>query len=71
MGKQTAKFKFGKRVKTLRKDRGWTQIELARRAKISRSYLQKIESQQPPDVTIDTIVKLACGLKINCYEILK
>ena len=70
MDKENVKLRFGKRVKELRAKRGWTQKELARRAGISKSYLQKIESQNPPDVTLDVIAKLARGFKSKCWEMM-
>ena len=69
--KENAKSRFGKQVRKLRTKRGWTQTKLARHARISRSYLQKIESKNPPDVTLDVIVKLAHGLGLSCSEIVK
>ena len=69
MVKQTAKFRFGNRVRELRLKHGWTQRKLARRAGISERYLQRIESKQPPDVTLDVIAKLARGFKLKCWEI--
>lgn len=70
MRKQSTRFRFGKRVKELRIKRGWSQKELARRATISERYLQRIESKQPPDVTIDTISKLAKTLKLTAWNLL-
>lgn len=70
MDKQTAKFRFGKRVRELRLKRGWAQRELARRAGISKRYLQRIESKQPPDVTLDTIAKISSAFRIKVSWIL-
>ena len=63
MGGKTLRSKFSKKVKVLRKKRGWTQKELARRARISKGYLQKIEGKNPPDVTIDIIKKISDAFK--------
>ena len=71
MGKENVKLRFGKRVRELRIKHGWIQVELARQAGISRSYLQKIESQNPPDVTLDVIAKLARGFGLSCSKIVK
>jgi transcriptional regulator with XRE-family HTH domain len=59
MAKKSARSKFGQAVKKLRKKYFWTQERLAKRAGISKSYLQKIEGKNPPNVTIDTIKKIA------------
>lgn len=71
MRKKTARLVFGKNVKAFRKKKGWTQAELARRADLPVRHIQKIESRQPPDVTLDTIGKLARALEIDCWKIVK
>lgn len=63
MAKTSARFRFGQGVKKLRKNYLWTQEKLAKRARISRSYLQKIEGKNPPNVTIDTVKKIADAFK--------
>ena len=63
MAKKTARFRFGRGVRKLRNRYFWTQEKLAKRARISRSYLQKIEGKNPPNVTIDTIKKIADAFK--------
>jgi transcriptional regulator with XRE-family HTH domain len=35
--------RFGLRLKTLRKKRGWTQVEMAERLGIDRSYISDME----------------------------
>jgi transcriptional regulator with XRE-family HTH domain len=35
--------RFGRRVRKLRKQRGWTQVQLAERLGLDRSYLADIE----------------------------
>ena len=67
----SARFRFGKEVRRLRNKTGWTQKELAKRAGLSRRYLQEIESKNPPDVTIDTLKKIADGFRRNISEILR
>ena len=68
MVERNIKLRFGKRVRELRTKHGWTQAELAQRAGISKSYIQKIECQNPPDVTLDFIAKLAHGFRLKCWE---
>lgn len=63
MAKKGARFRLGQGVKKLRKKYFWTQGKLAKRAKISKRYLQKIEGKNPPNVTIDTINKIAGAFK--------
>lgn len=71
MRKKTARFVFGKNVKVFRKKKGWTQAELARRSDLSVRHLQKIESEKPPDVTLDTIKKLSSALKKSYWKLVK
>ena len=50
--------KLGKRVRTLRKDRGWTQEELAHRSGLNRSYMSDVERGKS-DVSLSTLQKIA------------
>lgn len=54
---------FGDRVKRLRRERGWTQEDMAERTDLHRSYLAAIEAggRNP---TLDVIVKIANGLHV-------
>lgn len=70
MRKQSTRFRFGQRVRELRIKQGWSQKKLAHRANISERYLQRIESQQPPDATIDTIGKLAKAFGLSANKLL-
>ena len=63
MAKKSARFRFGQGIRKLRMKYFWPQEKLAKRAGISRSYLQKIEGKNPPNVTIDTIKKIADAFK--------
>lgn len=36
--------RLGKRIRELRKERGWTQFEMAERSGIDRSYLAEVET---------------------------
>ncbi len=70
MAKKSARYRLGRGVKKLRKGYFWTQEKLAKRAGISRSYLQKIEGKNPPNVTVDTIKKLADAFKRGMPDLL-
>lgn len=71
MNKKSARYLFGKRVRELRLKNGWTQSELARRAKISISYLQKIEGKNPPNVTVETIEKFSKAYHISLKQLMR
>lgn len=49
---------LGNRIRRLRKESGWTQVELARRLEISASYLNLIERNQRA-LTVPLLLKLA------------
>jgi transcriptional regulator with XRE-family HTH domain len=58
------KKKFGKRVKTLRIEKGWSQEKLALNADLDRTYITSIEKGER-NVSITVIEKIAKALKIN------
>lgn len=71
MGRRSLRAKIGREVQRLRLAHGWTRAELARRSKVSRSYIQKIESETPPDMTLDVLARLAKGFRLNCSKLVK
>jgi len=58
------KKKFGNRVKTLRKERGWSQEKLAFYAHLDRTYIPGIEKGER-NISIIVIEKIAKALKIE------
>jgi transcriptional regulator with XRE-family HTH domain len=61
---------FGRRVKRVREDHGWTQEVLAERASLDRSYIAGIEAGlRNPSVT--AVAKLARGLDMSLSELFK
>lgn len=63
--------KLGGRIKECRKRRGITQEKLAELVGTSYKYVQRIESKNPPDVRLSTIIKIAKALKVKPAELLK
>ena len=58
---------MAKRIRELREARGWSQPELARRAKISREYLARLETgRQDPRVSV--LVRLAKALRARTVD---
>lgn len=59
---------FGESVSRLRRERSWTQEDLAERADVHRSYLAAIETgvRNP---SLDVIVKLANGLRVPVAQL--
>lgn len=60
---------LGERLRTIRKDMGWTLQNLARRSGVSLSTLSKIENAQVAP-TFDTLLKAARGLGITFETLL-
>ncbi|OGX18101.1 MAG: transcriptional regulator [Omnitrophica WOR_2 bacterium RBG_13_44_8b] len=56
--------KFGTKVNKLRKQKGWSQEELAKRAKLHRTYIGSIERSER-NVSLVNIEKIAKALKIK------
>ncbi len=65
------RLKLGKRIKQLRRQRGYTQDRFSELADIDYKYLQKIEGKNPPNLRIETIEKFAKALKVKPAELLK
>jgi len=65
------RLKLGKKIKGLRRKRGYTQDKLAEITGIDYKYIQKIEGKTPPAVRIDTIEKLAKGLRFPIWKLLQ
>ena len=56
---------IGKRIKALRRKRGLTQEELARRAGMRQGMISRIESGQADEVETSTLIALAKGLEVS------
>jgi len=59
--KSIDRLKFGKMVRRLRLERGWTQEDLAERAKLHPTYIGGIERGER-NVGLDNIVRIARAL---------
>lgn len=59
---------LGKRVKELRKHRGYTQESLAQRADISDKYLSEVERGECK-VSVEVLNKVASGLHVNLHDL--
>lgn len=55
---------IGHTVGELRRERGWTQAELAKRAKISITTLNEMETRQFRDVRLSTLSQIAAVLDV-------
>lgn len=70
MSKLSIRLKLGKKIKELRKRRGYTQQKLSEMAEIDYKYLQKIEGKNPPNLKIETLEKLAKAFKVSLPKLL-
>ena len=59
---------FGNKVKTLRKQKGISQEELAFRSDLHRTYIGMIERAEK-NITLKNIAKIANGLEISIKDI--
>ncbi len=59
---------FGRRLRQLRQERGWSQEELSTRADISKNYIGEIERGEN-NVSIHYIARLAAALSVTMEEI--
>ncbi|WP_297522989.1 helix-turn-helix transcriptional regulator [uncultured Clostridium sp.] len=60
---------LGSKIKKLRKDLKFTQVELAKKANISRSYLADIENDRY-NASLDTLKNISNALDIKLSELL-
>ena len=63
--------RLGENIRALRMKRKLTQEELADKAGVSTKYLQNLEGKNPKSASVVTLEKLAKGLEIPIWEILK
>ena len=59
---------FGKRVRQLRKDKGFSQEELAHKADLHRTYIGMIERAEK-NITLINIEKIANSLDVKINEL--
>lgn len=60
--------RLGKRIRSLRKERGWSQEEFAHRSGLNRSYMSDIEGGKS-DISISRLLKVARGFGITISEL--
>ena len=62
--------RMAKKLKALRAERGWSQVDLAARAGISRVHLARIETERL-EPTLGVIERLAKALKVKAGALLE
>lgn len=68
MPAHSPKLLFGKSIRTLREERGYSQEELAERAGLHRNYVGGIERGER-NVGLENIVKLAKALSVKSRDL--
>jgi transcriptional regulator with XRE-family HTH domain len=66
---QKIELRFAKRLRSLRKEYGYTQEHLAGISGIDYKHIQRLESKNPPAVRIDTLEKIAKAFKLTISEL--
>ncbi len=61
-----------KNLKKARKNKGWTQEQLALNAEISYDFMRRIESEKiHSGFSVETLYKLACVLDVSIDELME
>ena len=68
MPKASPKSLFGKAIRALREERGYSQEELAERAGLHRNYVGGVERGER-NVALENIVKLAAALSVRTQDL--
>jgi transcriptional regulator with XRE-family HTH domain len=61
---------LGSRIRALRKERGWTQFEMAEHLGIDRSYLAEVETGKI-EICLRNIELIAKAFNMECWQLLK
>ena len=70
MARENITLRFGRRLRELRRAKGWTQVEMADALGIDRSYISDMERGKK-NICLPTVEVLAVGLKMTISEILR
>jgi len=66
-----AKQTFSMKLKALRAKRDMTQVELAKKLKVSQAYVAQLETGKENNPTLDTLRRLAKALKVSVGELVE
>jgi len=69
VSKENITVRFGKRLRELRKKRGWTQVQMADALGIDRSYISDMEGGKK-NVCLPTLEVLAQGFGISMARLI-
>ena len=60
-----SEWSIAERVRAVRKDRGWSQIELGRRADVHPMLISRLEKRHKKEINGITLRKLAKALRVS------
>jgi len=63
--------RFGMRLKQLRTARGMTQVDLAKRAKVTQGFIAQLEGGLKKDPSLSTLRRLSKALKCTVSELVE
>ncbi len=63
--------RMGTMLRTLRERKGLTQIELAKKAKVTQSYLAKMETGEKTNPSVAVAKRLAKALRVSISDLLQ
>lgn len=63
--------RFGETLRTLRRSRGMTQVQLAEKAEVTVGYLSRLESAGGGAVGLDLLARLAAALGATVAELIQ
>jgi len=63
--------RLGRMLKAIREEKGWTQMRLAARAKVTQTYIAKLESGDKKNPSIAVLQRLAKALGVPVTELLR
>lgn len=69
MSTENITVRFGLRLRKLRKEKGWTQVEMADALGVDRSYISDIERGKK-NVCLPTMEVIALGFEISLSKLL-
>ena len=70
MSTESITLRFGRRLRQLRENRGWTQVEMSEKVGIDRSYISDMERGKK-NVCLPTLETLAQAFEITIGRLLK
>jgi transcriptional regulator with XRE-family HTH domain len=62
--------RLGSRIRALRRERGWTQVEMAEMLGVDRSYLSEIETGKK-DPSLRVLKTIADGFKLSLSQLVR